>query len=110
MNNHHLTQDAQADRDNFDCEMQDHGCTCFISPPCSYCMHPGNPFNQEDEACWEPDVIEKAVVKSRNKREGWYAGKSRAKLMRLWGESKKPRRFRVPEQRLNLRLWYRDAS
>lgn len=24
------------------------GCTCFISPPCGYCTHPGNPRNLEE--------------------------------------------------------------
>lgn len=24
------------------------GCTCFISPPCGSCVHPGNPSNLED--------------------------------------------------------------
>lgn len=47
-----LTAEAQADRDDF--ESRDSGCTCFISPPCGHCTHPGNPHNQEDDECWEP--------------------------------------------------------
>lgn len=50
-----LTQAAEDDRANFDREYSDSGCTCFISPPCSHCTHPGNPLNQEDDDCWEPD-------------------------------------------------------
>lgn len=48
-----LTPEAQAERDQFDLEVADRGCTCFISPPCGYCTHPGNPRNQEeDETAW----------------------------------------------------------
>ena len=32
-----LTPEAQAERDDFDAEVADRGCTCFISPPCGYC-------------------------------------------------------------------------
>jgi hypothetical protein len=32
----------------------DNGCTCFISAPCGYCTHPGNPANlEEDDEAWE---------------------------------------------------------
>lgn len=49
-----LTEEAQAERDNFDSEYSNRGCTCFISPPCSFCTHPGNPVNQaEDDTAWE---------------------------------------------------------
>ncbi|AJY39602.1 MULTISPECIES: hypothetical protein [Burkholderia] len=49
-----LIEDAQADRDEFDADYRDRGCSCFISPPCSFCTHPGNPRNQdEDESCWK---------------------------------------------------------
>lgn len=28
-------------------------CNCFISPPCCFCVHPGNPVNQEEtDECW----------------------------------------------------------
>lgn len=48
-----LTDEAQADRDEF-VGKDFGGCTCFIRPPCSSCTHPGNPWNQdEDESCWE---------------------------------------------------------
>ena len=47
-----LTDEAQADRDAFMFDFRNRGCTCFISPPCSYCTHPGNPFNQEDDWHW----------------------------------------------------------
>ena len=48
-----LTPEAQAERDDFDAEVADYGCTCCIHPPCGYCVHPGNPLNQEeDDSCW----------------------------------------------------------
>lgn len=29
-------------------------CSCHLNPPCSSCIHEGNPLNQEeDETCWE---------------------------------------------------------
>jgi len=52
-----LTAEAQADRDEFERLSWNRGCTCFVSPPCSFCMHPGHPLNLEgDETAWEPDV------------------------------------------------------
>ncbi len=54
-----LTPAAQADRDDFDADTAACGCTCFISPPCGFCTHPGNPLNQdEDESCWQPETEE----------------------------------------------------
>lgn len=48
-----LTPEARADRDDFEREVEERGCTCFISPPCGFCTHPGNPRNQEeDETAW----------------------------------------------------------
>lgn len=39
------------------------GCRCHILPPCSYCMHEGNPLAlEETPEAWEDDVEE--VVKS----------------------------------------------
>lgn len=50
-----LVQWAENERDDFHREYKDGGCTCFISPPCGYCTHPGNPVNQEEcDDCWEP--------------------------------------------------------
>lgn len=48
-----LTEQAQEDRDDFE-SVRDQmgGCSCHINTPCSYCTHPGNPANQEDESCW----------------------------------------------------------
>lgn len=102
MNNHQLTEEAQADRDDFDRDMADYGCTCFISPPCGYCTHPGNPLNQEEDDCWKPDVIEKPVTKSRNKREGWYAGKTYLRKDRVGAA-----RHRRDEQYYGLRHLHR---
>ena len=62
-----LTAEAQAERDYFRSEYRDRGCTCFISPPCSHCTHPGNPLNQEEDDCYVPNTA------SRNQREGTYA-------------------------------------
>lgn len=47
----------QAERTDFESEYgRDGNCSCHLSPPCSSCMHPGNPMQQaEDETCWEPD-------------------------------------------------------
>lgn len=54
-----LTPAAQDDRDDFDASAAKCGCTCFISPPCGFCTHPGNPRNQdEDESCWQPEAEE----------------------------------------------------
>lgn len=75
-----LTPEAEAERDAFEQEYDDGNCSCHISPPCGSCTHPGNPRNQaEDESCWmdeppAPPANERHLV-SRNKREGWYAGK-----------------------------------
>jgi len=49
-----LTKEAQEDRDSFDNYAEYYCCSCHISPPCTYCTHPGNPLNQEeDEDAWE---------------------------------------------------------
>src|SRR5271170_5537548 len=55
-----LTEAAQRDRDAFDRYLRDNGgCGCHSHPPCSYCTHPGNPMNQdENETAWE-DVYTK---------------------------------------------------
>jgi hypothetical protein len=49
-----LTEDAQAERDQFEREYgYDGNCSCHLSPPCGSCTHPGNPLNQdEDDSCW----------------------------------------------------------
>lgn len=57
-----LTAAAEADNNDFKREYGRQGCTCFMSPPCNYCMHPGNPANQaEDETAWEEDEPERPV-------------------------------------------------
>lgn len=47
-----LTDEAQADRDDF--KQNGRGCACHLGcAPCSHCTHPGNPRNQDDdESCW----------------------------------------------------------
>lgn len=48
-----LTAEAERELSDFEAEYAERGCTCFISPPCSYCTHPGNPLNQEcDDTAW----------------------------------------------------------
>lgn len=49
-----LTPGAQAERDDFERRYGDDGnCSCFISPPCGSCTHPGHPLNQEeDDTAW----------------------------------------------------------
>lgn len=48
-----LTPEAEAERHDFNQEHGTGNCSCFISPPCNSCIHPGNPANQEeDESCW----------------------------------------------------------
>lgn len=44
--------------DEFWFTFRDRGCTCFISPPCSYCTHEGNPANlEEDPDAWEDELV-----------------------------------------------------
>lgn len=49
-----LTPEAEDERGDFVREYGYHGnCSCFISPPCCSCMHPGNPLQQEcNDAAW----------------------------------------------------------
>lgn len=45
-----LTQEGEDLLAEFDLELADRGCHCHISPPCSYCVHPGNPSNLEESS------------------------------------------------------------
>lgn len=49
-----LTDEAQAEADDFRLTQEDRGCVCFTGcAPCSWCTHPGNPLNLEyDDAAW----------------------------------------------------------
>lgn len=48
-----LTPEAEHERQQWESEFGGRGCTCFISPPCNSCTHPGNPANQdEDDTAW----------------------------------------------------------
>lgn len=50
-----LTEEAWEDREEFE-DAEFGGCSCHIAPPCSYCVHPGNPINQEEnDECWEAE-------------------------------------------------------
>lgn len=57
-----LNEEARHDRADFEAgdaeyggiSLADRGCICFTGcAPCSFCMHPGNPLNQEVDECWE---------------------------------------------------------
>ena len=42
------------------------GCSCFISPSCGYCTHPGNPLNLEgDPEVWMEEWEGFVVMESR---------------------------------------------
>ena len=48
-----LKPDAEAEYWEWDSKHGDRGCTCFVSPPCGSCTHPGNPSNlEEDDSAW----------------------------------------------------------
>lgn len=65
-----LTQEARYDRADFEAHnhesgisLADRGCICFTGcAPCSFCTHPGNPLNQnENDDVWlivETDTVE----------------------------------------------------
>lgn len=39
---------------DFKSDFDDRGCTCFVSPPCGYCTHEGNPANlDETPEAWQ---------------------------------------------------------
>lgn len=59
-----MTQAADDDRHDFMREFGSEGsCSCFISPPCNSCTHPGNPRNQEeDDECWEPEDFSERIA------------------------------------------------
>jgi len=53
-----LKPEWQEVADEFFSNMRDRGCTCFISPPCSYCTHEGNPTNlDETDEAWESELV-----------------------------------------------------
>lgn len=46
------------------------GCTCFISPPCNYCTHPGHPISlAEAPEYWEPELVAEIRHAARNNHE-----------------------------------------
>lgn len=49
-----LTEEAEAEADDFRRTQEDRGCNCFTGcAPCSWCTHPGNPLNlDEDDDAW----------------------------------------------------------
>ena len=50
----HLTEEAEAEADDFRRVQKDRGCVCFTGcAPCGWCTHPGNPLNLgEDDEAW----------------------------------------------------------
>lgn len=53
-----LAEWAEEEYFAFSSEYERRGCTCFISPPCGYCTHPGNPLNlEETDDAWVPDLV-----------------------------------------------------
>jgi R67 dihydrofolate reductase len=55
----HLTDFAQHDADEFHRIFRGRGCSCCVSPPCNWCVHPGNPLNlDEDDEAWVMGVEE----------------------------------------------------
>lgn len=77
-----LTPEAEAEREQFEHEYGDAGCTCFISPPCGWCTHPGNPHNQEeDETAWcdapgptADELIERNVAEAHRVMKEFISG------------------------------------
>jgi len=55
-----LNELGQKLHDEFEIDRQMFGgCSCHISPPCGFCLHPGNPSNlEETPEAWEPEEIE----------------------------------------------------
>ena len=53
-----LKPEWQEVADDFFFSMRDRGCSCFISPPCNYCTHEGNPANlDETDDAWESELV-----------------------------------------------------
>lgn len=53
-----LKPEYQEVADEFWFTYRGEGCRCFISPPCSYCTHEGNPANlEETDDAWESELI-----------------------------------------------------
>lgn len=44
-----LTQEGEDLLDEFNSKFRSNSCSCHINPPCSYCTHPGNPRNLEEQ-------------------------------------------------------------
>lgn len=67
-----LKPEYQELADDYRREHSDRGCTCFLSPPCNSCIHPGNPENlAEDEDAWVeivPRIISSRRAKYLRKR------------------------------------------
>ncbi|WP_067097860.1 hypothetical protein [Marinomonas atlantica] len=74
-----LKPDWQDEADDFDITFRDQGCTCFLAPPCSYCLHPGNPLNlEETEEAWE--VVEENPSKKKILVSGSLVGRASTAL------------------------------
>lgn len=72
-----LTPEAQAERDVFEATYERSGCSCHLSPPCNFCVHPGNPDNQaEDDDAWMEDGEDEICGGCSGSGEGMYDGSS----------------------------------
>lgn len=78
--NQRLTDISQAERDDF-YSLDYGGCSCFISPSCNFCVHPGNPRNQDEfDECWEPEgFAERVAFQLENVRLAIHAAIDRLK-------------------------------
>lgn len=48
-----LTDEAEAEAEDFRARYGDGNCSCHLSPPCGSCTHPGHPLNlAEDPDAW----------------------------------------------------------
>lgn len=80
-----LTDEAQAERDQFESTYGRGGnCSCHISPPCSSCLHPGNPANQEeDDSCWTTEPVSNAEELPENITAAWTRDEERTQGLLL---------------------------
>lgn len=92
-----LKPDWQVEADDFELSYLDRGCTCFLSPPCSYCVHPGNPLNlEENEEAWE--VIDENPTKKKILVSGSLVGRASTALALMALMNEKPQRVSAPKR------------
>jgi len=85
-----LTAEAEADRDDFERDYHGGNCSCHLGfAPCGSCTHPGNPHNQDDDSCWEPDEDLPATGEG-TRAAGWGIGIPR--WLKVWLIKRKARK------------------